>query len=296
MGSQGTLGIVTQVKLKTAPYNPQTSLLAGFFDNIDKAADAVDEMQKLGPSCMEMVDDHLLDFVSKHNPSQLKGIIEKPYPKIAVLIEFDDMNDRTQKSKARRAKKILAEMAYEYRLTRDTHEQQSLWKLRHSAAAVLWHTAGNSKALPIIEDGVVPKEGFTEYLNRVYALYQKHGLDVAVWGHAGDANLHMQPFLDLSKVGDRQKVFRIADEYYNMVLEMGGSTSGEHNDARMRAPYLPRVYGKEMYELFRKVKKIFDPMNTMNPGVKIDVDRADLVPMLRREYSMKHLYDHLPKS
>jgi len=106
----------------------------------------------------------------------------------------------------------------------------------------------------------------------------------------------MQPFLDLSQLGDRQKMFKIMEEYHQMVMGMGGSTTGEHGDGRLRAPYLRQLYGEEVYELFQAVKKIFDPYNTLNPGVKINVVLDDLKPLLRSEYSMKHLYDHMPRT
>ena len=106
----------------------------------------------------------------------------------------------------------------------------------------------------------------------------------------------MQPFLDLSQVGDRQKVFKIIDDYYNLVIGLGGSTSGEHSDGRLRGPYLKKLYGNEIYEIFRKTKKIFDPHSILNPGVKIDVTTDDVKPLLRHEYSMEHLYDHLPRA
>ena len=86
-------------------------------------------------------------------------------------------------------------------------------------------------------------------------------------GHAGDGN-DTQPFLDLSKVGDRQRAFRLLDEYYNLVISLGGSTSGEHGDGRLRAPYLERLYGPEAYALMAKVKQTFDPYGTLNPGSK----------------------------
>ncbi len=296
VGSQGTLGIVTQIKFRTAPYNPKTTLLAAFFDDIAKADEAVTRLLATQPSALEMVDDNLLNFVKKNNPNQLKGVIDGDIPKIVLLIEFDDMSERTRKKKAKQARQILDHYSYEFQITTDEHEKEVLWKIRHSAAAVIWHVVGSEKALPIIEDGVVPRERFIEYMNGVYDLYDKYNLDAAVWGHAGDANLHMQPFLDLGKAADRKKVFQIADDYYRMCLELGGSTSGEHNDGRLRAPYLPYVYGKEMYALFQKTKHIFDPHKMLNPGVKIDVKQADIAKLLRHEYAMEHLYDHMPKT
>jgi FAD/FMN-containing dehydrogenase len=97
-------------------------------------------------------------------------------------------------------------------------------------------------------------------------------------------------------VGDRQKAFRILDEYYNLVISLGGSTSGEHGDGRIRAPYLEKLYGPETYQLFTKVKQIFDPYGTLNPGVKIGVTIDHIKPLLRSTYTMDHLYDHLPRS
>jgi FAD/FMN-containing dehydrogenase len=106
----------------------------------------------------------------------------------------------------------------------------------------------------------------------------------------------MQPFLDLSQLGDRQKAFRVMDAYYKLVVELGGSTSGEHGDGRLRAPFLSAVYGPEVYELFTKVKKIFDPYGTLNPGVKIGVTLDDVKPLMRSSYTLDHFYDHMPHS
>jgi FAD/FMN-containing dehydrogenase len=296
VGSQGTLGIITQAVIKTEPYNPNTTLIAAYFRDIKAADAATTKLRELKPSAIEMVDEHLLKFIHKHNPKQLKDLFTEPFPAIVLLIEFDDENDRKQRKLAKKAKKLLEKLAYEISMTKDDHEREVLWKIRHSAANVVAHSEGSKKALPIIEDGVVPHGKFEEYMNNVYAMYKKYGLEVAVWGHAGDANLHMQPFLDLGSVGDRQKVFKIMDEYYNQIIAMGGSTAGEHNDGRLRAPYLKQLYGEPIYDLFVKVKSIFDPYNTMNPGVKIDVTREDVAKLLRKEYSMEHLSDHMPHS
>lgn len=296
VGSQGTLGIVTEAIIKLEPYNPRTTLFKIMLSDLRNASVVVAQLLALGPSALEVVDKNLLEFLGKVSPNRLKGLVEPPYPALVLLAEFDDANDRIQVKKAKKAEKVLRQLDIEYVGTQDYDEQQRLWAIRHSAAAVIWHVEGTKKALPIIEDGVVPREKFPEFIRRIYELFEKHKLEVAIWGHAGDANLHLQPFLDLAKLGDRQKVFKIMEEYYDMVLEMGGSTCGEHNDGRLRAPFLPKVYGDDMYNVFREVKKVCDPYNTLNPGVKIDVELKDIVPLLRHDYSMEHLADHLPRT
>lgn len=298
VGSQGTLGIVTEAQFHTELYNPSTTLIAAFFDDIQTAEKAVMELNRLPdrPSALEVVDDNLLNLLDQYNPNQLKGILEKPFSKLIVLVEFDNHNERVQKKMSKRATKIIEKHGGTFDLQTEKAEKEKLWKIRHSAASVITHVEGNSKALPIIEDGIVPEGKLKEYMDGIYKIFDKHHLKVAIWGHAGNANLHMQPFLDLSQVGDRQKVFKIIDEYYKLVIDLGGSTSGEHSDGRLRAPYLKQLYGETAYGLFQKVKDIFDPHGILNPGVKMNVTLDDVKPLLRNEYSMEHLYDHLPRS
>jgi len=296
VGSQGTLGIVAEAIIRLEPYSPSAVLFKIDITDLDQLAVVVKAFMQQKPSALEIVDQHLLNFVNKVSPNQLKGVIEPPYPPFVLLAEFDEFSQSAEVKKGKKMEKWLKQQQIPYTATQDFDEQQKLWAIRHSAAAVIWHVDGTKKALPIIEDGVVPHDKFGQYVDNIYELFKKYNLDAAIWGHAGDANLHTQPFLDLNIVGDRQKVFKIMDEYYGMVLKLGGSTSGEHNDGRLRAPFLPKVYGPEMYQVFQDVKKIFDPYNILNPGVKIDVQLKDLVPILRHEYSLAHLSDHLPRT
>lgn len=298
VGSQGTLGIVTEVTFETEPYNPEATLVVGYFDDLKKACTAVQELRKLPdmPSAIEMVDENLLNLVTRLNPNQLRDVIEAPLPKVVLLVEFDNPSERNQKRLTKKASKIMEKHAVKHHVEMDLTEQEKYWKIRHSSATIVAHAEGNLKAVPIIEDGSVPPEKLESYVRGVYELFDKHHLSVAVWGHAGDANLHMQPFLDLSQLGDRQKAFKLMDEYYSFVISLGGSTSGEHGDGRLRAPYLERMYGNEVYALFQKTKQIFDPYSTLNPGVKVNVKLDDIKPLLRQEYTMDHLYQHMPRS
>jgi FAD/FMN-containing dehydrogenase len=293
-GSQGTLGIITEATLYTSAYNPNPALLVGYFDDLRSAGEAILKLEKLKPSALEIVDEHLLSFLRKNKPAELKGLIPDKLPKIVLLVEFDDISQLRQNIKVRQAAAILKKLTSAYQQTKDIKEQSRLWQIRHSAAAVIWMTHGSKKALPMIEDGVVPIAKLPEFLEGVYALFKKYKLEIAVWGHAGDANLHMQPFLDLSSKADRAKVFEIMDDFYDMVIGLGGSTCGEHNDGLLRAPYLKKLFGKEVYSLFKEVKKIMDPQGILNPRIKLDVERDQLPGLLRQEYSMPHLYDHMP--
>lgn len=295
VGSQGTLGIVTEVVLETKLYNPKTALFAVFFDDLRIAQEVVLEISRMPetPSALEMVDTGVLKFIQQHHPNQLKGLVEEPLPALVLLVELDDL-ERQQKRVVKKIEKILEHYQIKYKIATDEETKERLWKIRHAAALIVAHHEGAATAIPFIEDGVVPSDRFQEYLESVQELFKKHHVESAMWGHAGNNNLHIQPFLDLSQTGDRQKVFRLSDEYYKLVIGLGGSTSGEHGDGRMRAPYLPELYGEQIYGLFQKVKRIFDPYDTLNPGVKLNIDKDSLVPMLRSEFSTNRIFDHLP--
>ena len=297
VGSQGTLGIVTEITLDTEVYNPRHDLFLAEFDSIEKAAQAILELRGTPqlPSAIEMVDGQLLALVDRLNPNQLKGIVHKPLPAVALLVEFDD-EGRTRKKNVKHAQKIFADLAANTTIATTVTDEARLRKVRDAAASVIAHGEGSLRAVPIIEDAIVPPEKLQELINGTYKIFAAERLQVAIWGHAGDGNIHLQPFLDLAQVGDRQKAFRLMDAYYQLVINLGGSTSGEHGDGRLRGPFLSYVYGPEVYDLFTKVKQLFDPYGTLNPGVKVGVSLDSVKPLMRSSYSLDHLYDHMPRS
>jgi len=292
VGSQGTLCLVTAIRLKTVPLpDPgKVQLLIGHFDSVANAGLATQDLNRLSPSALEIVDKNLLNLVNKQSPEMLEGLLpEQHMPEIVLLCEFDDHDNLKRAAKVKKAQSIIDHYAFSSSLRNTADEQESAWKLRRSAAAIIWTIPGNKKALPIIEDGTVPPHKLTEFIQQAYAIFDKYDLDIAIWGHAGDADLHMQPFLDLSKVTDRKKLFRIADEFYEMVHQLGGTAAGEHNDSLMRSPYRSLMFGQEMESLFDQVKQIFDPDNIFNPHKKVGVDFNYIKKHLRHEYSIKSI-------
>lgn len=299
VGSQGTLGIITEAIIKVTPYSPRASLVVAAFDSLDTALDAIDGLRALAPSALEMVDKHLLEFVSANQGLSMHELVtgeNTAVPEIVLFVEFDDTNDHQREKRVKKALKILKATATASVVSSDADEQTKLWSIRHSAAAVVNYDHSGKAALPIIEDGIVPVTSFRAFLDDVYQLFATHKLDAAIWGHAGDANIHIQPILDLRKVGDRQKVFKLMDEYYRLVIKYGGSCAAEHNDGRLRAPYVVAQVGQEMMDVYTQIRAAFDPRGTLNPGVKTGTSLKDVSSMLRETYTLAHLADHLPRT
>ena len=296
VGSQGTLGIITEITLNTEQHNPETTLVVASFDTAQQAHTAITELRKAEmPSALEIVDGNMLALVASISPAHFKGVLNSPYPKFILFVEYDDAA-RAQKRNAKRAKKILDKLSTQVQVVTGSAEQELLWKIRHASGAALTYETANARALPVIEDGAVPLDQFDAFLTGIYDILARSQLQAAVWGHAGDANVHLQPYLDLSQIGDRQKMFRIMDEYYKLVISMGGTTTAQHGDGRVRAPYLEKMYGAKIYELLQKIKKVFDPYGTLNPGVKFGTTLEDIKPLIRQSYSLGHLHEHLPRS
>lgn len=299
VGSQGTLGIISEITLSTETYNPETTIIMATFNNLDALQQSVNDIRQLKrlPSAIEMVNDGLLNAVNELNPNQLKDLIQNPFPEYTLFIEYDISNDRQHKKFVKRVARLLDRLATSVVVESDPEHQQKIWKVRQASSSYIGHTDGNSKAVPLVEDAAVPTDRLNELIDGTNQLFKAVDIKpIAIWGHAGDANLHIQPHFNLTQVGDRQKAFRLMDEYYKMVIKLGGTISAENNDGRLRAPYLEMQYGSEVYNLFKKVKQIFDPYNTLNPGVKIGTSLEDVKQMIRPDFSFGHFYDHMPRS
>jgi FAD/FMN-containing dehydrogenase len=295
-GSQGTLGIVSEAVLGTEPHNPQTTLMMARFDSIEYLQQAIIELNSSSeiPSAIELVDQHVLQQVHELNPNQLKEIIQPPFPAFILLVEFDN-NDRSLKKAVKHANKLFEKYATAVQIETEAEEQQNIWKLRESTSMLISHNEGMQRSTPLV-DGSVPLDRLREYIEGIYSMLKDIGIKPALWGHAGDANLYVQPQLNLNQVGERQKAFRFLNEYHALVIKLGGTISSSSGDGRLRTPYLEHMYGTEFYALLQKLKQIFDPYGTLNPGVKFGTSLDDIKAMLRTDFSLEHLYDHLPRS
>ncbi len=297
VGSQGTLGIITEITLETEVHNPQPSVLLAQFDSLDHLQSAITELRALPepPSSLEFVNGALLDTVQALNPNQLREVMTPPFPAASLLIELDVL-DKHQKRQLKRTDKILNKYASSVQHAANVEQQQQFWKVRQTSSTIIGHNDGLNKAVPIIGDAAVPVAQLQAYLTGLQTLLDSQELPAPLWGHAGEGVVHVQPRLNLAQVGDRQKAFRLMDEYNKLVISLGGTISSEGNDGRLRTPYLEAFYGSEAYGLLQKVKQAFDPYGTLNPGVKFGSSLEDIKAIVRADFNLDHIYDHLPRS
>ena len=295
LGSQGSLGIITEATFSLAKYNPITKLVLVSLENLNDLNDILPKILELKPSICDMINRAAIEQVTALNHNQLAGLLQRPKAAVHLFIEFDNSKDAAQKKALKQLEKIVKKADGIYELAQNPEELQKIRKIRESVTTILTTPKGQSKAVPIAEDICVPVANLVEYLHRATEIYASNGLVAPAWGHAGDGVVRMQPMLNLAQIGDRQKIIKLTDAIYKLATEMDGSITASAGDGRMRASYSRMMYGTEFHNLLLKIKKVFDPYNILNPGVKT-ASQEDVKALMRGDYSLAHRHEYLPRS
>ena len=297
VGSQGTLGIITEVTLNTIPYNPQvTHIIAGFGERVH-GWQAINEINALkqGPVSADFIDLSLMKMAQVINPGILKPL-GGGMPAVLFFFDIDDDNARSRKKVQKKITKILESHGAEV-VVPENHEADEWERLRDSASLHLTQSKGKKRALPVLDDAYVPVERMAEFFNEFENLMRIAGIsDFAAWGQAGAGLVHVAPLLDVSSVGDRQKMFKVMDAFYSYVCKIDGLVAGEYAEGRMRGVFWDKLFTPEGIEVLRSVKRVFDPTGVLNPGVKVDVRLNEVKSMIRDDYNLDFQYNHLPRS
>lgn len=295
VGSQGTLGVITEATLNIVPHNPLTQMSLASLMGLDELRDVLPKILELKPSVLDTVNREALALIAKVNPNLLAGALSEPKAAIHIFVEFDDQKDTVRKRKTKALRRIINKTSGLFKSSDKPEEQAVIWKLRQSVSAIITQSYGQAKAVPIAEDVSVPIANLADFLQQSGEIYKQSGLTPAAWGPAGIGVVRMQPLLDLAQLGDRQKLFKLSEAIYQLAITLGGSISASAGDGRVRAPYSHWQYGPELHELMQKAKAIFDPHNILNPGVKT-ASLNNVKNLMRSEYDLGHHHEHLPRS
>ncbi len=258
-GSEGTLAVITEAKLRLAPLPESRVLLLFPLKAPEELADTIEMLKTAGPSAVEFMDEAFIRLAKEMEPG-LKRLLPKG-AKGLVLAELE--GDYAEELDSRIARIKGSPIA-----ARDPADRAGLWAVRRAAVPIMNRAKGNKRPVAFIEDAIVPPENLGEFMMGAYAIFEKYSVEACVYGHAGDGNMHIRPMLDLKDRADLIKMDNIADDFYRMVVSLNGSISAEHGDGILRIPYLKKQSGP-LYAMFRGIKDIFDPRGILNPGKKI---------------------------
>jgi glycolate oxidase len=262
VGSEGTLGIITEITLKLTPLPEHRTLVVIAFKDLEDAGRCVSEIRKSGiiPSSLELVERYGIKTINEI----LKGNI--PEADALLFAEFDGSFDEAVRQ-AKRAEEIIKKYEIAYiRFIDDENEIERFFKARQGAAIRYIKLVPELARIGMGEDFVVPVSAVPKALKKAREIFEKKGIKVMLVSHIGDGNIHPFIMIDLTKKEEQwQKILEAAREVNNMAIELGGTSSGEHGVGISRREFLPKEYG-EAVEVMKAIKRAIDPENIMNPG------------------------------
>ncbi len=289
VGSQGTLGIVTEAKIRLVPVEKYSKLFVVFMRDLKNLGNLVKEVLELNPETVESYDDSTMKLAIRFLPEMLKsmktgGFLKLMFsfipevfmmltggiPKLILLVEFSGNDEAGIDAKMKELHSKIAHFGFKMRATKNMSESEKYWTIRRESFNLLRKHVHGMRTAPFIDDVVVRSEFLLEFLPKMSAILDKHRLIYTIAGHAGNGNFHIIPLMDMKKEENHKLIPIVSEEIFDLVKEYDGSFTGEHNDGIIRTPYLEKMFGKEIVSLFEKTKKIFDPLNIFNPGKKVN--------------------------
>ena len=281
VGSEGTLALITEATLRTSPIPAKRGLALLFFDRLDSAARAAREIVRRDVASCDLMDRRLLT-IAREMDVRYELLI--PAEAEALLL-VEQAGDEAGEVGERLRQLVIdltrhQQLAFDSRITLETEERNFYWRLSRRVVSTLFRLKGNSRAIPFIEDIAVPPEQVPEFLVRVQNVLKAHAVTAPLFGHVGHGQLHLRPFLDLSHPEHRRTMQALATDLYEEVLTFGGTVSSQRAAGLSRTWFLRRQAGP-LYEVYREVKRIFDPQNILNPGKVVAEAPQPLIKHIR---------------
>lgn len=291
IGAQGTLGFVTEANFRLVPRPKHSGLLVLFLRDINNLGELIKTVVDHKPATFEGFDDATLLLSMKFLPSFLSFLgpvkfikllfslipdgfqMLRGIPKLVLMVEFTGDSEEEVREKVRALHKDLAPYRARYEIngfeeTPTEGSSEKFWIMRRRSFQLLRSKVKDKHTAPFIDDFIVNPEHLPEFLPKIRKIIKKYKLLATIAGHMGDGNFHIIPLMKLEDPNDRAKLEPAMKEVNSLVLEYGGSLSGEHNDGLVRGPWLEAQYGKEMVDIFKQTKDIFDPEHIFNPNKK----------------------------
>jgi len=252
------LAIVTAVHWRLDAIPPDTAGAALGFADLEAMAEAVPYLVSLNPSAVELLDDTLLRFLP-----------DAPDVACLLLVEFERETVAAARGAVGDAVRGLKHVVTHVETAIDRSGLEQLWSIRRLASPALARLPLTQRSLQVIEDGCVPPLHLAHYLRGLREAAARHGVPVAIFGHAGDAHVHVNALPDITQPNWSDDVRALFNDVTDLLVRLGGVPSGEHGVGRLRAGVLQRFYGDRIMTLFRNVKQAYDPLSILNPGVII---------------------------
>ncbi len=294
VGSEGTLATVVEAKLALVPLPPVSGLAVLHFGSLADALDTGCEILELGPSAVELVDEMVMDLARKSLEYSRRMYFVQGAPKALLVVEFIGETEAEVDSKLDTLDRRLGRSARPMVRVKDPAEQANVWKVRKAALPLLLGLPGDEKPIAFVEDTAVSPERVPEFIQRFVEILTVHDTVGSFYAHAGAGCLHIRPLVNLKDGAEVTKMTAIADEVFDLVVEFGGSMSGEHGDGLARSHFNERLFGSEIYRAFQELKGAFDPKGIMNPGKVVNAPKMTESLRYGAEYGVREPKTRFP--
>ena len=272
VGSEGTLGFIVDAKIKLVPLPRHKSVLTVEFDELLDALGATPAILKHRPSAVEVMDDFILSHAKSHPrlDAQRRVMISADGSSLLCVEFYADSVDELKTRMEAVERDLESARPRRLRQILDPAAQQAIWSFREAALGLSTAMKTDGKAISFVEDTAVAPEKLRAYIERFVGIVRRHHTTAGVYAHASVGCLHVRPVVNLKTAEGVAKFEAIANEVADLVLEFGGALSGEHGDGLVRGAFNEKMFGSELYQAFRQVKKTFDPNGLFNPGRIVD--------------------------
>ena len=288
-GSEGTLGLCTEVVLQTSPLPAERDVLLLLFSQFDRALRSLPSILEFEPAACDLLDRRLLTLSRESSPKYEKIIPASA--EAAMIVEFVDKSRDSLLRRTDRFKRFLKSEYADSSVAihaRGEEESAELWKLPRQVVPLLARIQGSARPVPFVEDIAVPPDCLGEFLPQAQRVLQRHQVTASLYAHAGTGQLHLRPFLEMPRQETRTFYESLARDLYRVVAEFGGAISGEHGDGLSRTAFLRTQYGP-LYRLFQQIKQLFDPGGILNPDKIVSRDPHLTIQNLRPDGELIHL-------
>jgi FAD/FMN-containing dehydrogenase/Fe-S oxidoreductase len=273
IGSEGTLGIVLEAKLRLVPLPKAKAVMVVMFAELLESLASVPAILRHQPSAIEVMDKAILDNTRQNAAlERIRRSFVAGDPAATLCIEFyaDRAEELPPRLTALEEDLRAHGFGYAYHLETDLVKQQRIWSLREAALGLSMAMKEDAKSLSFVEDTAVAPERLSEYIGRFLEIIRRNETTAGIYAHASVGCLHVRPVVNLKTEEGVRKFEAIAQQVADLVLEFGGAISGEHGDGLVRAPFMRQMFGPVIYEAFREIKRTFDPLGILNPGKIVD--------------------------
>jgi len=272
VGAQGTLGIITKAVLKLMPIPIHTELLIISGQSLKDIPAIIDTVMQCNPEGLETFDGNTFTKAKEHLSASAEKVLpyidEKSH--LFILAQFSEKTKEATKAQAIKCFELLQEQGYYVQHVVNPHDVVAAWEVRRNSFLLMRdYNMSHERAVPCIEDVIVPLSALGEFITKLSAILKKRKINFGYHGHIGEGSLRIIPIFDFTSPTVSDEITGLMHDVFALIKKLKGNISADHSDGIIRSPFLKEFYGEELYGVFEEIKHLYDPQNILNPYKKV---------------------------